>query len=166
VNLAATVAIDVAAWATVSTAAGYVAHRLPARRFEHDGWLTRPRSREAPRGYERALRIKRWKDRLPEAGALFAGGFSKRALRTRDRGTVERFVVETRRAEHVHWWILASGPLFLLWNPWWLGVAMEAYAVTANVPCIAVQRYNRLRLVRLLRAVPVATDRGSPPVPS
>jgi glycosyl-4,4'-diaponeurosporenoate acyltransferase len=165
VKLAMTVAVDVGAWAAISATAGYVGHRLPAARFARDGWLTRPRPTETPITYERALRIQRWKDRLPEAGALFRGGFSKRTLHTRDPATLERFVVETRRAEHVHWWILATGPLFLSWNPWWLSACMQAYAVVANVPCIAVQRYNRLRLVRL-RGRGRATDRGSPAVPS
>ena len=169
-DVAAAVAIDVVAWAVISAGAGYVAHRLPAERFRGDGWLTRRRTHETTRVYERHLRIKRWKDRLPEAGALFRGGFSKRAITGADATHLERFVVETRRAEHVHWWILASAPLFLLWNPWWLGLCMLAYAVATNVPCIAVQRYNRLRLRRALGRVsptaPRSTDRGSPPVPS
>lgn len=169
-NLAATLAIDVVAWAAVSASAGYVAHRIPASRFARDGWLTRPRPRETPAAYERTTRIRRWKDRLPEAGALFRGGFSKRSITTTDRRHLERFVVETRRAEHVHWWILATGPLFLLWNPWWLASAMVLYAIAANVPCIAVQRYNRLRLRSALgRERPTSsavTDQGSPPVPS
>jgi hypothetical protein len=29
-------------------------------------------------------------------------------------------------------------------EPWWLGLAMVAYALVANIPCIAVPRYNRL----------------------
>jgi glycosyl-4,4'-diaponeurosporenoate acyltransferase len=173
-GLAATVAIDVVAWAAISATAGYVGHRLPAACFEHDGSLTRRRAGEVIQTYERTLRIKRWKDRLPEAGALFRGGFRKRELATGDRAHLERFVVETRRAEHVHWWILVTGPLFLLWNPWWLGLAMVAYALAANIPCIAVQRYNRLRLQRALgrpgraggHATTSVADRGSPPVPS
>jgi glycosyl-4,4'-diaponeurosporenoate acyltransferase len=166
VNLAATVAIDVGAWAVISATAGYVGHRLPPKRFAGDGWLTRPRRGESPQRYEDILAIRRWKDRLPEAGALFAGGFSKRALTTGEPAALDRFVVETRRAEHVHWWILATGPLFLLWNPWWLGLCMLAYAVLANVPCIAVQRYNRLRLRRVIARHAARADRGTPPVRS
>jgi glycosyl-4,4'-diaponeurosporenoate acyltransferase len=61
-------------------------------------------------------------------------------------------VVETRRAELAHWPILALGPVFFAWNPWWLALAMVGYAVVANVPCILVQRYNRARLYRMLGA--------------
>ena len=49
--------------------------------------------------YRRWLRINRWKDRLPEAGALFAGGVSKRQLPSYDVAGLELFVRETRRAE-------------------------------------------------------------------
>ena len=72
---------------------------------------------EGERLYRDVLRIQRWKDRLPEAGALFAGGVCKRAAHRRRAGGLERFVVETRRAELGHWLAAAAGPLFVLWNP-------------------------------------------------
>jgi glycosyl-4,4'-diaponeurosporenoate acyltransferase len=145
-----------AVWGGWSAACGYAAHRLPDSRLERDGPLLRLRSWElGGRAYERRLRIKAWKDRLPEAGALFRGGFSKRRVERHDREYLERFLVATRRAECAHWPILALAPTFLLWiplfdAPWWLAVALFAYGVAANVPCIAVQRYNRARLERIL----------------
>ena len=48
-----------------------------------------------------------------------------------------------RRAELAHYPILAFGPVFFAFNPWWLALVMVGYAVVANVPCILVQRYNR-----------------------
>jgi glycosyl-4,4'-diaponeurosporenoate acyltransferase len=149
--LGVVVAVDVAAWAAVGVAAGYAAHKLPLRRLDHDGRLTRLRAFERDgRWYERRLRIKRWKGRLPEAGDLFAGGFSKRRLAGAGPDDLRRFAAETRRAELTHWWVLAAGPLFVLWNPWWLALVMVGYGVAANVPCLVVQRYNRARLLRLL----------------
>jgi glycosyl-4,4'-diaponeurosporenoate acyltransferase len=146
-----TVVLDVVVWAVVSTVTGYVTHRLPPQRFASDGFLTRLRPFEADgRWYERRLAIKSWKDRLPEAGAVFQGGFSKRSLRSASIDDLERFVVETRRAEVTHWVVLAAGPFFFLWNPWGLGLVMVAYAVVANVPCLVVQRYNRARLRRVV----------------
>jgi glycosyl-4,4'-diaponeurosporenoate acyltransferase len=87
---------------------------------------------------------------LPEAGSFFPGGFPKRTLGDRGSPHLERFVVETRRAELTHWVVLAAGPVFFLWNPWWLAVVMVVYALVANLPCIFVQRYNRARLERVL----------------
>lgn len=140
-----------ATWAAWSTVCGYVAHRLPLERLDHDGWLLRLRAPERDgRLYGRWLHIKAWKDLLPEAGGLFTGGFSKRTVTRHDREHLERFLRETRRAELAHWPILALGPTFVAWMPWWLALAMVGYAVAANVPCILVQRYNRARLERML----------------
>jgi len=137
---------DAACWAAWSTICGYVAHRLPPAVLDRP-----PRSSsERVARFERWLRIKDWKDALPEAGSLFRGGISKRHLEAHDRAYLERFAIETRRAEVTHWSILALGPVFFFWNPWWLAVVMLAYAVVANVPCIVVQRYNRARLGALL----------------
>lgn len=146
------VLLDAGVWASWSLLCGYVAHRIPSSRLALDRGLLRIRGFEAGgRFYERWLRIKRWKDLLPEAGALFRGGFSKRRVRSTNPVYLERFAVETRRAELTHWSILAASPLFFLWSPWWLGLAMAGYGVIANVPCLAIQRYNRARLLRMIR---------------
>jgi glycosyl-4,4'-diaponeurosporenoate acyltransferase len=144
------VLLDAVAWACWSTVVGYAAHRLPRRRVDRDGPLTRLRPWERDgRVYER-LRIRRWKDRLPELGAAFRGGVSKRSLPSGRTDGVARFAAETRRAEIVHWAIPLATPAFALWNPAWLLAAMASYAVLANLPCLLVQRYNRGRAQRVL----------------
>lgn len=145
------VLIDAGVWATWSAVCGYIAHRMPASRLARDRGMFRIRRFEAAgRFYERWLMIKRWKDRVPEAGALFRGGFSKRRVGAADCASLERFAAETRRGELTHWLILAASPWFFLWNPWWLGLAMLGYGIAANVPCLAIQRYNRARLLRMI----------------
>ena len=145
------VAVDSLAWASWSAVVGYACHRLPVNALASDNAFTRPRRFEqGGRLYER-FHIRRWKDRLPEAGALFAGGTSKRRLPSRDDTALRRFAAETRRAELVHWFIAAATPFFALWNPPALFAAMAAYGVAANAPFIAVQRYNRARIARVLR---------------
>lgn len=147
----ATVTANVATWGVIHASTGYAVHRLPVARLAGDGWLWRPRAAErGGRTYERWVRIRRWKDRVPEAGAVFPGGVSKRRLPRSAAGGVERFVVETRRAELGHWLALGLGPSAALWNPP-LGTAlMVAYGIVANLPFIAIQRYNRLRAQRVL----------------
>lgn len=146
----ATAAADVVAWAVLSTAAGYAAHRCDPARLRSDSWITRARAFESGgRFYERRLRITRWKDAVPEAGALFPGGFDKSQLVGRDDAHLERYVVETRRAELTHWALIAASPAFALWNPPWLAGVQVGYALVANLPCITIQRYNRARLERI-----------------
>ena len=144
------VLVDVAAWFLIHSVTGYAAHRLPLRRLQRDGWLLRLRAFEqGGRLYER-LGIRRWKDRLPEAGGVFRGGMSKRQLPTEAEGGLARFAAETRRAELGHWAAMAGGPLFVLWNPPAIAAVMVLYGVAANAPFIAIQRYNRARVARVL----------------
>ena len=103
---------DAALWAVWSAGCGYVAHRLPASTLARDGPLRLRGVERDGRVYERVLRIKAWKDALPEAGSLFRGGFSKRRLRRHDRDYLEQFRIETRRAEWTHWAILSLSPVF------------------------------------------------------
>jgi glycosyl-4,4'-diaponeurosporenoate acyltransferase len=131
-------------WAVVHAGTGYAAHRLPVQRIERDGWWLGVRAREVD--WYRRLGIRHWKDRLPEAGALFRGGISKRHV----GDSLAQFARETRRAELAHWWAIAGGPVSALWNPPVGVVLMVAYGVGVNAPFIAVQRYNRARAQRLL----------------
>lgn len=144
------VLVNVVAWGVIHASTGYLVHRLPVHRFARDTWLTRPRRFERDgRLYVRAFRIKRWKHLLPEAGALFAGGFDKRRLTSRSDDYLATYLRETRRAELGHWLAAAGAPLFFLWNPAWIGGVMVLYALVANGPCVLSQRYNRLRLLRI-----------------
>jgi glycosyl-4,4'-diaponeurosporenoate acyltransferase len=146
-----TVAVDVVAWGVFHAATGYAAHRLGDGRLGRDGFVLRQRAFERDgRFYRRRLRIHRWKDRLPEAGALFAGGVSKRQLPSADVAGLEQFVRETRRAELGHWWAMACSPLFVLWNPPLPAALLMGYGVLVNLPFILIQRYNRFRTQAIL----------------
>jgi glycosyl-4,4'-diaponeurosporenoate acyltransferase len=138
-------------WAAWSVLMGFIVHRLPLKFLETDTWLTQPRPwREDRHWYKRVLRIDRWKDRLPEAGNFFPGGFSKRSIGGGDCAVMSRFVAETRRAEYVHILIWLFWLVTILWTPGW-GVLLNLAVGTAfNLPCLWVQRYTRLRLQHLL----------------
>ncbi len=152
--MGAVIAIDAAAWCAIQVGAGYTVHRLSDDWLVEDRWLFRERGWEqGGRFYRRRLRVGRWKHWLPEAGAVFRGGFDKRALGSSSASYLERYERETRRAELGHWLAMAPLPLFVLWNPPVLWPAMALYAVAVNVPCIVSQRYNRVRIARVLARV-------------
>ncbi len=161
--LATRLAANAMAWAAVQVSTGYLVHRLPDRFLDRDTWLFRQRRVE--RGddlYTRTLRIRRWKAMLPEAGDVFAGGFDKSRLLRLEGGHLERHLLETRRAELGHWLALAPTPLFVVANPPWLAPFVALYALAVNGPCIAAQRYNRLRLRRVLARRCDRAASGSP----
>ncbi len=147
------IAGNVLFWPAWTALVGYAAQRMPEQRFAEDDLLTRPRGFERDGAlYRDALSIDRWKTRLPEAGSAF-GGFAKRTVSGGDPAVMEQFVIETRRAEHAHWAMVSGVAVTMLWNPWWAAPANLAVAAGSNLPCIAVQRYNRMRLVRALAAM-------------
>lgn len=148
-NAVAIVALDAATWAGWSYVVGTVAARRPDAAFARDSFVTRLRPWERDGRVYEHLAIKRWKDAVPELGR-HAGGRSKRTLPGRDATALQRFAAETRRAEYVHWAIPCALPVFALWNPIALFGAMAAYAVLANLPFVAIQRYNRGRVLRIL----------------
>ncbi|GAA1919527.1 hypothetical protein [Nocardioides hwasunensis] len=146
-----TVVVDVLAWGLFHAATGYAAHRLGDDRLRREGPVLRQKGFEdRGRWYRRRLLVHRWKDRLPEAGATFEGGISKRQLPGGDVEGLETFVRETRRAELAHWWAMACSPLFLLWNPPLAAGLLVSYGVLVNLPFIVIQRYNRFRTQALL----------------
>lgn len=150
---AAAVLVSSVAWAVIGVVSGFVVSRIPVARLDHDNWLTRPRRFEDDgRFYERRLRIRLWKDRLPEAGALFPGGRSKKQLGGRSDAALERFAAETRRAELVHWVNAAAGPLFLVWCPPVIGAVMVVFGPVVHLPFVCIQRSNRAQIERVLAA--------------
>ena len=144
-------AANVLGWPLIHISVGSIALRLPVSMFEHDNWLTAPRSWErAGSVYRDRLAIRKWKSRLPD-GAPWLGGIAKNSMICRNPSSLISLVVETRRAEIAHWAMLCCAPLFFLWNPPWARLIMLAYALAANLPCIVAQRYNRITLVHSLR---------------
>jgi glycosyl-4,4'-diaponeurosporenoate acyltransferase len=160
----AALAANIALWGASQALAGYVAHRLPLSALERDrGILRLRRFEQGGRWYERRLRIGRWKDRAPKAGAFFAGGMSKRSLPDRRDGGIERFAAETRRAEIAHWGSFVALPLCVIWNSLAGVVLMTAYGLAVNLPLIAIQRYNRARTDRILGSRRVSAAADAPP---
>lgn len=141
------VVLNVAGWPIIQIGLAWWFTRLPEQLFEAPasyGWEIKGRV------YERIFGIKRWKDRLPDAARWFGGGFAKATLDTTKPEYLRRFIRETWRGELCHWCAIAFTPVFFLWNPWWGNAVIVIYAITANLPCILAQRYNRLRLRRFL----------------
>lgn len=143
--------LNVAGWPVIHLLVAWGGTRLPIDLFHPDQWWCKARWFERDgRFYERVFAIRRWKDKLPDGAALFQGGFRKKHLNARDPHYLYAFVRETCRGEAVHWFVFFCAGIFFLWNVWWVGLIMVAYAAVANVPCILAQRYNRIRLMRLV----------------
>lgn len=138
-------------WLGWSVVVGGLANRLPQRLLRHPARRrTRPGRAAGLRVYEERLAIRRWKAFLPDAGNALPGGVSKASLARRDPASLERLRVETRRAELVHWALWPAWIVTALWLPPGGVLINLVFATLFNLPCLLVQRYNRLRLERTL----------------
>lgn len=138
------------AWFAFSVASGFIASRLPDRVLATEVSVTTGPGPTRPGPIYRWLRIDRWKDRLPEAGGFFAGGRSKSRLPDRSSESLREYVIETRRAEGVHWAGVVFGCTFFLWAPPLAAALNALFGLLAHLPFILVQRYNRRRVGALL----------------
>lgn len=136
-------------WFLWALLVGGVANRLPA------AWLTgappgsNPRQKSAA-FYERRLAIRRWKHRLPDGGGALPGGVAKASLAQRDPALLRRLLLETYRAELVHWLLWPFWIVTALWLPPAGVVINLLFACALNLPCLVAQRYTRRRLERIL----------------
>jgi glycosyl-4,4'-diaponeurosporenoate acyltransferase len=144
--------IDLIYWLFVQGLVGFISAHLPprlidprrriyqTRRWEKDGSI-----------YQRWFRIKNWKPIVWDAGRVFQKDFRKDHVDAADPQHLDRWIVETCRAEWCHRvtfvFIL---PLFSF-NPPGMMYFWVLYDSLLNLVPIVVQRYNRPRLVRLMR---------------
>ena len=146
-------------WLLASLLVGLLANLLPAAWLEltPSGVVfpnTLPRTdpirvRPVPRAMG-PLGIRMWKRWIPDAGGALPSGVPKASLVRHDRASLQRLVLETRRAELVHWALLPGGLLTALWLPPAGVLVNVVFALAFNLPCLLLQRYNRARLQRCL----------------
>lgn len=102
--------------------------------------------------YTKKLKIKKWKDKLPQY--IAKNGFSKKQLKNiseMEPTYIQKFISETCRGEWDHLMCCAYVPVSFWINPLPYAILFSCIVVFCNLPFIAIQRYNRLRLLRLYK---------------
>jgi glycosyl-4,4'-diaponeurosporenoate acyltransferase len=142
-------------WIVVSFAWGYLCHFIPFSFYNIKNPIFKKRFWELEgKLYEKVFFVKYWKDIMPEAGELIKiHPFNKKKLKSKEKSYIERFIIETCRAELVHILIFLSTPFAFLFNPPIGDYITVACGVLASIPFIIIQRYNRIRLVRVLEKI-------------
>lgn len=125
---------------------------LPDRCFAPGQWIFRTQAWERDGDFYRdVLRIDRWKDKVPAVDSL--NNFSKRQLTGAHADYLQRFVLETCRAESNHLRSVLSVIPLRLWTPPDLWLLCFLLALLGNLPFVLIQRYNRPRLQRTLARI-------------
>lgn len=100
------------------------------------------------------LRIELWKNRLPDISVYVNSVFPKKmeAEKIKDTKYFYKFAKETCIAELVHFILIFVSPLYfwLNWDEDW-GLAAMIINIVCNIPFIIAQRYNRPRLLRVIK---------------
>ena len=135
--------------AVLGILAHVIGEAIPHRAFHSDRFPFRAwRWEREGRIYE-CLRIRAWKDRLPDMSRVIPHMIPKRLGRTPTLYRVRRLIPETCRAEAVHWALcLLSPALFFFWRNG-LGILLSTLPILGNLPFILIQRYNRPALIAL-----------------
>jgi len=142
------VLINSIVWIIWSVVVGYSINKFSKEQLEKAPIL--PVNSRTSSRIQYLTRIKTWKDQVPEAGSMFKGGTSKRNLLSMSTESLQILRTETLRAELAHYIFPVILPIFFIFNPLYLSLAMGIYAFFANVPFILIQRYNRSRLDSIL----------------
>ncbi|MGX0401870.1 glycosyl-4,4'-diaponeurosporenoate acyltransferase CrtO family protein [Staphylococcus pasteuri] len=99
--------------------------------------------------WQQLVKVQYWKDHLPDGQNLNPNISSKATFDlSKNMNDIQRFILETRRAEVVH--LLSIFPVIAFFKAS-KSVKMInfIYVIIANVPCMIVQRYNRPKLIRI-----------------
>lgn len=142
-------------WAFVFFSSAYIVHFLPEKFYNYKNFLFKKTKIEKDgKLYKNIFFIDKWKDKIPEAGKFLGlHPFSKRHFVSKKKEYVERFILETCRGELSHLLPFIFYPISLIWNPMIANIIMFLFVLIFNLPFILVQRYNRIRLTKLLHKI-------------
>lgn len=136
----------------ISLAMTFICEKVPVRVYHYKKWLFRERRWEhGGLLYEQLFRVKKWKSKLPDISDFMKWRFNKKHLAESSTDYLSVFLTESCKSEFTHWMIIASTVLFNLWNNFSAVLLMFIIACILNLPYIIIQRYNRPRLIRLMR---------------
>ncbi len=125
---------------------------IDKRRLDPNGKIFKEKSWEkSGKFYTETLLIKKWKDHLPQH--IGRNGFSKRHLIKFSRLSIDyiqEFILETCRAEWNHFMCCFFALISFAINSFYYALLFSCISIMTNLPFIFIQRYNRIRLRRLL----------------
>lgn len=128
----------------------YIGNLYDRSWFRWNKFPYKPFSWEASGKVYRRLRVKAWKDRVPDASKKHKDMYEKKVNIQPDAENLRRLIQETCVAECVHYQLIfLSLPVLKIWSGIG-GRIVLALCIVGNLIFAVIQRYNRPRLVRVL----------------
>ncbi|EHJ07872.1 glycosyl-4,4'-diaponeurosporenoate acyltransferase CrtO family protein [Staphylococcus simiae] len=138
-------------WSSVQLIIAHVGTYIPRQFFvKHHYWFNNFKFEQRGKFWQSRFKVHLWKKLIPEGQKFNSNIYNKKHLTAYDSNTVETMIVETERAELIHWLSILPVVIFV-YTPNYLKIINVLYVLIVNLPIIIVQRYNRPRLRRILR---------------
>lgn len=147
----------------VSVAMTIICEKMPSSIYNYKKWLFREKKWEhGGRLYEHLFGVKRWKSKLPDISDFMKWRFNKKHLAESGSDYLSIFLTESCKSEFTHWMIILSTLLFRFWSDFTSTLFFLVLASLLNLPYIIIQRYNRPRLIHLLKRNSIGNFELSP----
>jgi len=141
-------------------ASHFVGQALPRHWFDPDRFPFRMRVWEKDGAFYRKIRIRKWKNKLPDASKYAPDMYRKEIASSPDEAHVQRLIEESCVAEFIHkMLILLSLLVVRIWRGRH-GWVCWILCVLGNLPFIFIQRFNRPRLQALLQRMQEKAPEG------
>ena len=124
----------------------FVGELLPRKWFHDQKWPFKSFSWEKDGKIYEKLKIRQWKDKVPDMSKYMRRMVPKRLTKGADSGQMGILIKETCVAEFIHCLLcIFSVGVYFIWKNI-TGVFLTALCVLCNIPFILIQRYNRPHL--------------------
>lgn len=121
---------------------------MPPKTFDYNRRMYKKRKWEQDgKWYSKYIKIGKWKDILPQR--VGGDGFSKAHFTSTSKEYIDRFILETCRGEWNHKLNCLYGIPVLVISPIKYGAVFALLVLIGNLPFVAIQRYNRIRLLKI-----------------
>ncbi|MDI9505955.1 MAG: hypothetical protein ACOYI7_01110 [Candidatus Excrementavichristensenella sp.] len=124
---------------------------MPRKNFFYNEFPYSPFAWEREGMIYTKLRIQYWKDHVPDMSKHVKSAIRKKISVFRSADYLEILIQETCVAEFTHAILILLSPMFLILMEGVVGLASSIVYAIGNLPFIMIQRYNRPRLVQLMR---------------
>lgn len=130
----------------------FLSTRLPEKLCFYKKWLYKERKWErGGRIYQDMFKVKKWKSRVPELSDFIKSIYPKKYINEYSIDYLLTYLTESCKAELTHVAIILASLLFHAWNSFFTATVIFIIAFILNIPFIIIQRYNRPRIVGMLK---------------
>ncbi|MBR7099273.1 MAG: hypothetical protein IKC59_07655 [Clostridia bacterium] len=137
----------------------YIGEAIPRRIFHPDRFPFAPWKWEKEGAVYDLIRIRAWKDRLPDMSRVSKKMLPKRFESFPTAERVQALIAETCVAEATHAVLCLVAPVIWLFWRNGVGVLLTVLVILCNLPFILIQRYNRPSLTALCARLTVREER-------